>query len=204
MACPYTPSADNIELHFATNAIGPALFTYLLLQADLIKSRIINVSSSASVRNPDYILAPLDDLTYQNGSTYDPVVAYGTSKAAVNLFTSALAKKLKPHGISVFALNPGSIKSPLQRYLTDEMRMAAFATAKKENPDFVPPERKTLQQGCATQLRAALDPSLEAQSGSYLDDCQVMDYQLLKDMQHAEGKVWALLEKMTDTEFRLG
>ncbi|KPI35326.1 Short-chain dehydrogenase TIC 32, chloroplastic [Cyphellophora attinorum] len=203
MACPYALSVDNVETQFATNAVGPALFTYLLLKANLIKHRIVSVSSSASVRNAEYVLAALDDLTYGNGTTYSPIAAYSTSKAALNLFTSELSAKVKSHGISVFALNPGSIKSPLQRYITEEMRQAAFAAAKKENADFVPPVRKSLQEGCATQLRAALDPSLEARSGSYLDDCQVANYQLLEDAKPAASRVWGLLEQMTGTTFEL-
>jgi NAD(P)-dependent dehydrogenase (short-subunit alcohol dehydrogenase family) len=203
MACPYALSADKIEMQFATNAVGPALFTYLLLKANLVKHRIVNVSSSASVRNAEYVLAALDDLTYGNGTTYNPIAAYSTSKAALNLFTYELSAKLKSRGISAFVLNPGSIKSPLQRYITEDMRQAAFVAAKKENPDFVPPVRKSLQEGCATQLRAALDPSLDAESGSYLDDCQIANYQLLEGAKPAAGKVWGILEQMTSTKFDL-
>jgi NAD(P)-dependent dehydrogenase (short-subunit alcohol dehydrogenase family) len=203
MACPYALTVDKVETQFATNTAGPALFTYLLLKAGLIKHRIVNVSSSASVRNVDYVLAALDDLTYGNGTTYNPIAAYSTSKSALNLFTFELSAKLKSRGMSTFALNPGSIKSPLQRYITEDMRQAAFVAAKKENPDFVPPVRKTLQEGCATQLRAALDPSLETQSGSYLDECQVASYQLLEDAKPAASKVWGLLEQMTGAKFDL-
>lgn len=203
MACPFDLSEDGIEMQFATNFIGPALFTNLLLEAGLIKDRIVNVSSSASVRRADYLLAPLDDLSYANGQSYHPILAYGTSKIALNLYTRSLATKIKPRHISVFSLNPGSIKSPLQRHLTEEVRSAAFAAARKENPNFVPPSRKTLQQGCAAQLRAALDPSLTEQSGAYLDDCQVVEYQEHRDAYYATERVWQILENLVGHVFIL-
>jgi len=201
MACPYALTTDGIEMQFATNHLGPFLFTNLLLQANLITERIVNLNSSASVRSASYLLEPLSDMTYGNGKSYDAVRAYGTSKMAVLLYTRELAAKLRPRNISVFTLNPGSIKSPLQRYMSDEMRQAALATARREDPDFVVPVRKTLQQGCSTQLRAALDPFLVAQTGAYLDDCQVVEPQVHKDAYPATANVWKLSEEMTGSAF---
>lgn len=201
MACPYALSEDGIEMQFATNHLGPFLFTNLLVQNGLISERVVNVNSSASVRRAAYLLAPLDDLSYDNGKAYDLVQAYGTSKIAMLLYTRALASKLKPQHISVFTLNPGSIKSPLQRYLSNDMREAAMAAAKQENPGFVPPTRKTLQQGCATQLRAALDPSITAESGAYLDHCQIVTEQQHKDAYPESDRVWRLSEEMVGMRF---
>lgn len=201
MACPYTLTDDGLEMQFATNHLGPFLFTNLLLSNNLINERIVNVNSSASVRKAAYLLEPLEDLTYGGGKSYDPVQAYGTSKLAMLLYTRNLASRLRDRHISVFTLNPGSIKSPLQRYLSDEVRQAAFAAAKRENPEFVPPARKTLQQGCSTQLRAALDPSLVERSGSYLDDCQVVEEKEHRDAYSEAGRVWKLSERMVETAF---
>lgn len=203
MACPYALNENGLEMQFATNHLGPFLFTNLLLQEDLITERVVNVNSSASVRRAAYLLAPLDDLSYGDGASYDPIQAYGTSKLAMLLYTRALALRLHKRHISVFTLNPGSIKSPLQRYLSDEVRAAAMAAAKSENADFVVPERKTLQQGCATQLRAALDPSLSAQSGAYLDHCQIVEPREHRDTYHAMARVWRLSEELVGAEFDL-
>lgn len=203
MACPYHLTEDGIESQFATNHLGPFLFTNLLLDANLIKERIVNVNSSASVRSPSYLLPPLTDLSYGAGQVYDPIQAYGTSKLAAVLYTRTLAMKLKPKHISAFSLNPGSIASPLQRHLTEDLRQAAFAAAKKENPNFVPPVRKTLQQGCATQLRAALDPALVDDSGAFLDDCQIAVYKEHQDAYVASDEVWILSEKLVGATFNL-
>lgn len=201
MACPYTLSEDGIEMQFATNHLGPFLFTNLLVQDGLIVERVVNVNSSASVRKAALLLAPLDDLSYEGGKTYNPVHAYGTSKIAMLLYTRTLASRLKSQHISVFTLNPGSIKSPLQRYLSNDMREAAIAAAKKDNPNFVPPTRKTLQQGCSTQLRAALDPSLVPESGAYLDHCQIVEEPEHQDAYPAADRVWRLSEEMVGVKF---
>jgi NAD(P)-dependent dehydrogenase (short-subunit alcohol dehydrogenase family) len=50
MACPYSTTKDNLEVQFATNFLGPFLFTGLLfpkLRAAGAGARIVNVSSSA-------------------------------------------------------------------------------------------------------------------------------------------------------------
>lgn len=201
MACPFDLTSDGVEIQFGTNHIGPFLFTNLLLKANLITHRIVNVSSSASVRTASYIAPHFEDLLYNNGKEYDPVTAYSVSKSAIVLYTRSLAEKLQSLGITAFTLNPGSIKSPLQRYLTNEMREAAFAAAKKFDPNFKPPERKTLQEGCSTQLRAALDPNLASQTGSYLDDCQVTIYEQHTEIAPMADRIWTISEKLVGEVF---
>ena len=201
MLTPYSITEDGIEMQFGTNHIGPFLFTNLLLQAGLIKERIVNVSSSASVRKATYALAPLDDLSYNQGGGYDPVQAYSTSKIAGMLYTRELAARLKDQNIAVFSLNPGSIKTSLQRHMDDDIRQAAYATARKESYSFEPPALKTLQQGCSTQLYAALDPKLAEQSGAYLDDCQVVEYREHVEAYEAADRVWKISEDMVGERF---
>jgi NAD(P)-dependent dehydrogenase (short-subunit alcohol dehydrogenase family) len=201
MASPFSTTEDGIEMQFGTNQVGPFLFTNLLLQAGLIEDRIVNVSSSASVRKAAYLLAPLDDLSYNNGKSYDPIQAYCTSKIALVLSTRKLAAKLKDQNITAFSLNPGSIRSPLQRHMNEEVRKAAYATAYKESYDFQPPQPKTLEQGCSTQLRAALDPDLVRDSGAYLDDCQVVEYREHVEAYAAADRIWKLSEDLVGERF---
>src|SRR6202000_2685218 len=103
-----------------------------------------------------------------------PILAYSFSKTCNVLYARKIANSptLKAKNITAFSLNPGSIATNLQGYLTPEMRAHAIEAVMKDNPDFVLPQPKTIQQGCSTQLRAALDPSLAADSGRYFDDCQ--------------------------------
>ena len=153
------------------------------------------------MRKASYVLAPLDDLSYDHGKTYDPVQAYSTSKIAGMLYTRKLAAKLKDQNVVAFSLNPGSITSPLQRHMDDDTRQGAYAIAYKESYNFEPPKLKTLQQGCSTQLRAALDPDLAKQSGAYLDDCQVVEYEEHIETYEAADKIWMVSEEMVGELF---
>jgi NAD(P)-dependent dehydrogenase (short-subunit alcohol dehydrogenase family) len=201
MACPWGVTEDGIELQFGTNFVGPFLFTNLLLRNNCITERVVNVNSSASVRLASYVLPPLDDITYGNGKNYDPVRAYSVSKTAGLLYSRRLASMLGQRGISVFSVNPGSIKSPLQRFVDEDLGRAMFDAAYKYDPDFVPPVRKTLRQGCATQLRAALDPTLRPASGAYLDDCNVREHWQHVEAYGAVDKVWKMGEAMVGEKF---
>lgn len=201
MMSPYGTTEDGIETQFGTNHIGPFLFTNLLLQAGLVKERVVNVNSSASVRRSPYVTAPMDDLSYANGQRYDPAHAYSFSKMAALLCTRKLATKVKEQNIAVFSLNPGSIRSPLQRHMDADLRAAAYETAYKESYNFQPPKPKTLQQGASTTLRAALDPSLAPNSGAYLDDCQVVEYQEHMDAYAAADKMWQISEEVVGQAF---
>ncbi|KIW11865.1 hypothetical protein PV08_09138 [Exophiala spinifera] len=201
MACPYALTGQGVELQFATNHLGHFLFCNLLLEADLIRARVVVVSSLASQRKASLLMPHLKDLSYDQGKTYDPTTAYSVSKACNILYAKRLAKVLAPKGISVFSLNPGSIATNLQAYITNEMRQRAIEQFKIENPGFQPPERKNLQQGCSTQLRAALDPTLEPNSGAYLDNCQVLETDEHKDAEAYIDEVWTLSEKLVGKRF---
>ena len=162
MACPYGKTTDGIETQFGTNHIGHFLFTNLLLQAGLVAkgARIVNVSSSASERKGITTLGLSDAMTYDDGATYDPWLAYTISKMSNVLYTRSLAHKLHARDITAFSLNPGSIATGLQQFITPESVASLLAGIKEADPDWVMPRQKNLQEGCSTTLRAALDPSL--------------------------------------------
>ncbi|KAI5928660.1 hypothetical protein F4810DRAFT_705596 [Camillea tinctor] len=170
-------SPDGIELTFATNHIGPFLLTNMLLPILLEAARdgepgatrIINVSSSAHMISPmrfsDYnfegkTLLPqreqprknLPEHLYEKQGGFPGMVAYGASKTANVLFAVALNERLRSSGIRSFAVNPGDVLSDLIREVGPRLLKAAGAT---------PPEKwKSSDQGCATSLVAAFDPSL--------------------------------------------
>lgn len=201
MACPFALTKDGIESQFATNHLGHFLFANLLIKAGLVASRVVVVSSSASERSANSLMPHLKDLSYDQGKTYEPIIAYGVSKACNILYAKRVAKLLRPQGISVFGLNPGSIKTNLQGYMTEDVREKAIEAARRDNPDFTLPRPKTLQQGCATQLRAALDPDLEFETGAYLDDCQVKTLSEHKDAEAYIDEVWTISEQLVGEQF---
>ena len=100
-------SADGIEMTLATNHLGPALLTLLLL--DLLKasapSRIVNVSSSEA-QSPARL--DMNDLQFERRK-YRSVAAYGQSKLLMNTFTFELARRLAGTGVTANCLHPGAV-----------------------------------------------------------------------------------------------
>ncbi|CAJ2506994.1 Uu.00g081800.m01.CDS01 [Anthostomella pinea] len=177
----WSPDGNGIELTFATNHVGPFLLTNLLLPILLEAARtnkpgdtrIVNVSSSAHVISPfrfsDYNFEGkplpqreqprknLPDHLYEQHDGFPGMVAYGASKTANILFSVALNERLLPSGIRSYAVNPGDILSGLLREVGAEFRKVTGA---------MPPETwKTPDQGSATSLVAAFDPSLSDTGG---------------------------------------
>ena len=69
-----------------------------------------------------------------------------------------------------------------------------FSTGK-----FPLPELKTLEQGCATTLVGALDPSVP--SGSYLDDCMVAEAEAYAIDKDKAQQLWSLSEDLVQQRF---
>lgn len=78
----------------------------------------------------------------------------------------------------------------------------AKAAAEKAGKKFELEPEKSLQQGCATTLVAALDPSIEPVSGAYLWNGDVRKEQPWTATED-QDKLWELSEKLTGEEFEL-
>src|SRR5215469_641474 len=83
------------------NLRGPFLGCHAVLPGMIArkKGRIINVASAAGTVSVPYLSA------------------YVTSKAALIRFSETLAFEVRPHGISVFAIHPGAVQSPMNEEL---------------------------------------------------------------------------------------
>jgi NAD(P)-dependent dehydrogenase (short-subunit alcohol dehydrogenase family) len=202
MACPYALAEDGFESQFATNHLSHFLLTNLLMPKIVLttEKRIVSVSSAGQFRSA----IRFEDLAFSKGEKYDPWEAYGQSKTANILVSVALNQTLGSKGVKAFVLNPGSIASGLQKYMTGEMRRDD-AIKHLVSMGHEPPKRKTLQQGCATTLRAALDPTLSVDGPISLQDCQiavagkdVMEFAL--DDESAR-KLWIISEEMVGEIF---
>ncbi len=78
------------------NAIGPVLVTQALLPHLRDGGKIVNMTSQ------------LGSIANVGGSSG---LAYGMSKAALNMFTVTLAQDVKPRGIAVLSLHPGWVRT---------------------------------------------------------------------------------------------
>ena len=96
------------------------------------RGRIVNVASGAA---------------YLPGSTS---TAYAASKAAVHRFSEVLANQLRPHGIPVFSISPGLVRT--------EMTEGSFP----DDAPWTPPEL------APRLVRALASGRLDALSGRYL------------------------------------
>ncbi|MET7410011.1 SDR family NAD(P)-dependent oxidoreductase [Streptomyces parvulus] len=182
---------DGWELQFATNHLGHfALATGLhdalaLGAADRDGARIVSVSSTAHMRSG----IDFDDLHFERRG-YDPQIAYAQSKTANSLFAVEATRLWASDGIVANAVNPGGIATGLQRNFTPEQKESLAAAEAAGVFTY-----KTVEQGAATSIVAAVTPEFARSGGHYLDDAQEA-YTVPNDAdlaQHPHGvKEWAL------------
>ncbi len=182
---------EGWELQFATNHLGHfALATGLhdalaVGAADRGEARIVSVSSTAHMR------AGVDftDLHFTR-RPYDPQIAYAQSKTANSLFAVEATRRWAADGIFANAVNPGGVATGLQRDFTDAQK-ASLAAAEAAGIF----RYKTIGQGAATSVVAAVAPEFARTGGHYLDDAReaytVPDDAELADHPHGV-KEWAL------------
>ncbi len=182
---------EGWELQFATNHLGHfALATGLhdaLAQGALARdgARIVSLSSTAHMRAG----VDFEDLHFERRG-YDPQIAYAQSKTANSLFAVEATRLWSPDGVVANAVNPGGVATGLQRNFTRQQKKSLDAAEAAGVFTY-----KTVQQGAATTLVAAVAPQFAHTGGHYLDDAQeaytVADDAVLA--QHPHGvKQWAL------------
>ncbi|KAJ5822721.1 short-chain dehydrogenase [Penicillium robsamsonii] len=186
MGVKFALTPENVESQLGANHIGHFLLTNLLIPKleSSGGARIVNLASAM------YQLSPVmfDNYNFSDGKTYNAWEAYGQSKTANILFAVGLAEKLEKKGIKSYSLHPGVIHTT---GLSDVDQAAwPIVGALFENKKLEMPKEKTIGQGCATTLVAALDPTL---------DENVLDY--ASDLVNA-NKLWNLSEVIVGEEFR--
>jgi NAD(P)-dependent dehydrogenase (short-subunit alcohol dehydrogenase family) len=184
-------TSEGWELQFATNHLGHfALATGLhraLAEgaADRGEARIVAVSSTAHMRAD----VDLDDLHFERRE-YDPQIAYAQSKTANSLFAVGATQRWARDGIVANSANPGGVATGLQRNFTRRQKESLAAAEAAGVFAY-----KTVEQGAATSMVAAVDGRLAHSGGHYLDDCQEA-YRVPNDADladHPHGvKAWAL------------
>jgi NAD(P)-dependent dehydrogenase (short-subunit alcohol dehydrogenase family) len=175
MATPLMRDDRGYELQFATNHLGHFQLTAGLWEA-LKKSRdarVVALSSRGHARGEVDFSDPNFDKR-----PYDKWAAYGQSKSANSLFAVELDKRGQQHGIRAFAVHPGGILTDLLRYMTDE-DLSRYGIYRENGVIKIPdvtkvPERfKTVEQGAATTIWAAVSPQLNGKGGVYCEDCDI-------------------------------
>jgi len=184
-------TSDGRELQFATNHLGHhALATGLHRAlaagaAQLGNARVVTLSSTAHMR----ARVDFDDLDFTRRA-YDPQTAYAQSKTANSLFSVEANRRWSGDGITANAVNPGGVATGLQRNFTPAQKASLDAAQAAGIFSY-----KSVEQGAATTMVAAVSTEFAHTGGHYLDDCQeaytVPDDASLADHPHGV-KAWAL------------
>jgi NAD(P)-dependent dehydrogenase (short-subunit alcohol dehydrogenase family) len=169
MATPFGHTVDGFETQFGINHLGH--FVLVNRIASLIRSggRLVNLSSAGHRRANVNLADPNFERTL-----YDPMVAYGQSKTANILFAVAFDARHRGRGVRAAAVHPGAIHTELGRHmdagqlqiLVDRINQQLAA----EGKSF---EWKTIPQGAATSVWAAVVAPADEIGGRYCANCQV-------------------------------
>ncbi|KAF8885699.1 NAD(P)-binding protein [Gymnopilus junonius] len=115
---------QGYDLQFGTNTLGPFYFTTLLLPALIAgaksstdgKARVVNTSSSAAYFTDKIDFNTLKDTPARK--KLSPATLYSQSKLGNVFFSNELGRRYGDQGIVSTSLNPGNIKSELQRHMS--------------------------------------------------------------------------------------
>src|SRR5580704_10003617 len=181
----HTLSADGIEMTLATNHLGAALLTLLLL--DRLKasapSRIINVSSTEA-QSPSRL--DMNDLQFERRK-YGAVAAYRQSKLLMNTFTFELARRLAGTGVTANCLHPGAVATNIWSAIPIGKLIIAVGK----------PFMLNSKQGAAMSLYLATSPEVAQVSGEYFVKSKPAKSNPLSRDPKLMAEVWLCTEKMT-------
>jgi NAD(P)-dependent dehydrogenase (short-subunit alcohol dehydrogenase family) len=208
MASPYSKTVDGFETQLGVNYVANFLLVKLLLpkiKAAGPSSSVIIVASSAARQGKVHF----DDIGFSDGKTYEPMVAYGQSNVARVMFVKELAERLKGQGVRTYSIDPGAVRSGLQRHFTsefmqqiDEWRNAGPLTDMDGNPFTIPPWTSR-SEGAATMITGMIDPTIADSNGSYLNKNAVSDDELHTHVEEQQNwkRLWELGEDFIQEKF---
>ncbi len=176
MALPERTLVHGQEAQFFTNHVAHFLLVQGLMSKLSPTARVVVVSSAAhrAKRGIEF-----EDLTLSRN--YRPWKAYGHSKLANLLFARSLAQRFEGTGRTANAVHPGVIATNLTRHMP--------ALVQGAMPALSGLALKTIAEGAATQVWAAVHPGAAEVNGEYLVDCNVA-------FSHPNGRDMAMAERL--------
>ena len=179
-------TVDGIEMTFALNHLSYFLLTNLLL--DVLKSsspsRVVNVSSDAHHNTH----LDFDDLQIQK--RYRGHKAYGRSKLANLLFTYELARRLEGTGVTVNGLHPGVVA-------TGFLATNNGLRGRLHNLLDVRRVGRSVENGARTVTYLATSSDVEAVSGKYFMDEEIVSSSPASYDNDASTRLWQVSEELT-------
>jgi NAD(P)-dependent dehydrogenase (short-subunit alcohol dehydrogenase family) len=170
MATPFGHTIDGFETQFGTNHLGHFVLVNRLASLIRTGGRLINVSSAGH----RYSNVDLVDPNFER-TPYDPYVAYGRSKTANILFSVAFDKRHRDRGLRAAAVHPGGIQTELARYQDPNriQKTIDLINQQRASQGKGPYQWKTIPQGAATSVWAAVVAPSDEIGGQYCEDCHV-------------------------------
>src|ERR1700693_343597 len=170
MATPFGHTVDGFETQFGTNHLGHFVLVNRIAKLLRAGGRLVNVASSGH----RFSNVKLDDPNFER-TPYDPFLAYGRSKTANVLFAVAFDQRYRGRDIRAAAVHPGVIQTALGRHMDPAMVKGMMAQLEKqlaaEGKSSFP--WKTIPQGAATSIWAAVVAPAEEIGGKYCENCHV-------------------------------
>jgi NAD(P)-dependent dehydrogenase (short-subunit alcohol dehydrogenase family) len=170
MATPFGHTTDGFETQFGTNHLGHFILVNRIASLIRAGGRLINLSSAGH----RYSNVDLDDPNFER-TPYEPFMAYGRSKTANILFAVAFDKRHRDRRVRAAAVHPGGIQTELGRYaepgriekVIEELNRQLAAQGKG------PFQWKSIPQGAATSVWAAVVAPANEIGGQYCENCHV-------------------------------
>jgi NAD(P)-dependent dehydrogenase (short-subunit alcohol dehydrogenase family) len=170
MATPFGHTADGFETQFGTNHLGHFVLVNRIASLIQTGGRLINLSSAGhrfsnvDLKDPNFERTP-----------YEPFLSYGRSKTANILFAVAFDERHRKRGVRAAAVHPGGIRTELGRYMDARQMQKLVERIERELAEAGkgPFQWKTIPQGAATSVWAAVVAPADEVGGRYCENCHV-------------------------------
>jgi NAD(P)-dependent dehydrogenase (short-subunit alcohol dehydrogenase family) len=168
MATPFGHTSDGFETQFGTNHLGHFVLANRIAPLLRDGGRLINLSSSGH----RYSAVDVEDPNFERRA-YDPWIAYGQSKTANILFAVAFDKRHRSRGIRAAAVHPGGIQTELGRHVGEAeiQKLLDTINQQRASEGKGPYQWKTIPQGAATSVWAAVVAPADDIGGRYCENC---------------------------------
>src|SRR5215471_10078740 len=157
MATPFGHTADGFEMQFGTNHLGHFVLVNRIARLIRAGGRLINLSSAGHrFSNVD-----LEDPNFER-TPYEP-------------FIVAFDKRHRGRGVRAAAVHPGGIQTELGRHLDSSQMQQIIEGINQQlaEEDQGPFQWKTIPQGAATSVWAAVVAPADEIGGRYCENCHV-------------------------------
>ena len=167
MGTPEGKTKDGFETQFGVNYVAHFLLFQLLKDALLASStpqfhsRVVVLSSSSHDMSP----VAFDDLDFSKRG-YNGFAAYAQSKTANAYMSLEIERRFSSRGLHSTSVHPGGTPTALGRHLDPSIIRMMLN-------DEIVRSMKTVEQGAATTVWAAVSSDWEGTGGRYLEDCSV-------------------------------